>query len=418
MADPLILARLAHLAATLLAGGTVSFMLLVVLPPFAAKRPPAGFAALRHQLMVMAWIALVVAIGSGLAWLLLLTIAIHDAPLSEVGWQGLWQVTTETRFGLVWGLRFVLALLLSGLIYWKAARWPAIAAATLFVALLATVGHSGASPGVAGGLQLAADMVHLLAAGAWLGGLPALVLLLARARASATPAWRSTMRAAVSRFSLLGMVCVGALLASGVANSWYLLAGPRDLLTTDYGQLLSIKIGLFTAMTCIAAVNRYRLTPKLPARAAMQSLQRNTIVETGLGLAVLLIVGALGTMAPVTHMHNSSAEIPPNAAQIHIHTPQAMADITFDPERAGRSKVTIRLLREDYAVFAAKIVRLVLDPEAAGVQRVEHETRRMDNGTWQTDSIEIPQRGIWRVRVFVSPELGTPIELDARIVIE
>ncbi|HEX7198028.1 MAG TPA: hypothetical protein VF213_01035, partial [Dongiaceae bacterium] len=49
--------------------------------------------------------------------------------------------------------------------------------AAAFIALLGWVGHAGATPGLAGGLLLASDVVHLLAAGAWLGGQRAVLLI-------------------------------------------------------------------------------------------------------------------------------------------------------------------------------------------------------------------------------------------------
>jgi len=69
MADPLILVRGVHFAATLLAGGTVAFVVLVAEPAAAKIRP--DFTALRHRLTVLSWLALAVAIVSGTAWLVL-----------------------------------------------------------------------------------------------------------------------------------------------------------------------------------------------------------------------------------------------------------------------------------------------------------------------------------------------------------
>ncbi len=105
-----------------------------------------------------------------------------------------------------------------------------MAAAAGLLALLGLIGHAGATPGLTGGIHLASDMVHLLSAGAWLGGLPALaMLLMAQARRSQKPGWGAIATDATHRFSRLGIICVAVLLASGVVNSWNLLAGPRDL---------------------------------------------------------------------------------------------------------------------------------------------------------------------------------------------
>ena len=165
---------------------------------------------------------------------------------------------------------WLLALLLGVLIRRPATRGLQLAAAAALIALPALVGHAGATPGMAGNFHLVSDMVHLLAAGAWLGGLPAFALLLARARSE--PGWDDVAVTATRRFSVVGVLSVGGLLASGLINSWYLLSGPRDLVTTDYGRLVALKIGLFAAMVTLAAVNRFYLTPRLPEPSALRAL--------------------------------------------------------------------------------------------------------------------------------------------------
>jgi putative copper resistance protein D len=398
--DPLILVRSVHFAATALAGGTVFFMLLI-----------ADVAALHSRLNAMIWGALALAIVSGAAWLVLLAADILGGSMVDVCLHGgAWQVAIGTRFGMVWGARFALALLLGLLMLWPKARVSRLIMATLLVALLAFIGHAGAKPGLAGNLHLASDIVHLMAASAWLGGLPALVLLLSKEEPSIADATR--------RFSRLGSVCVGALVASGAINSWNLLGAPSDLLTTDYGRWLSCKIGLFGAMLCLAAVNRYRLTRLLPAPAAVRALRRNSLYEIGLGLGVLLIVGMLGTMIPTAHVHSTPAGIPPNAAFVHIHTAEAMADVTIDPGRAGTASVVIRVSREDFTEFPAKEVQLALDPPGNGAGGVEGAARRMSDGTWRIDRLEIGQPGIWAASVIVTSEAGKSIVLNAPVVID
>lgn len=407
MIDPLILARFVHMAATVLACGSVSFMVLVADVP-----------ALHRRLRLMVWAALVIAILSGLGWLVLLASDILGAPIVDVCLHGgVWSVATDTRFGVVWCARLFLAISLGLLMLAPRARLLQLVAAALLIGLLALIGHAGATPGLAGRIHLVSDMFHLLAVGAWLGALPALALLLAQAGRVHDAAWSAIAVAAAERFSKLGIVCVATVLASGAVNSWNLLAGPRDLVATDYGRLVLLKIGLFAAMLAVATVNRYYLSPQLPAPGAMRALKRNCLGEIALGLCVLLFVGALGTLAPTAHVHSSSADIPADAAFVHIHTEAAMADVTIDPGRAGTVKATIRVSREDFSDFAAKEVGLALDPPGAGIKTVERATLRMPDGTWQADNIALPKPGVWTARVIVVPETGIPIVLDAPIVI-
>ena len=124
MLDPLALVRGLHIAATLLACGTVAFLVLVAEP--AGGKLRGDFAALRHQLNVLTWLALAVAALSGAAWLVLLASDILDASLADVCLHGgAWPVLFDTRFGLVWCMRLALALLLGILILWPATpRFP------------------------------------------------------------------------------------------------------------------------------------------------------------------------------------------------------------------------------------------------------------------------------------------------------
>jgi putative copper resistance protein D len=410
-----MLARGVHIAATLLACGTIAFAVIIAEPAGAKVR--ASFAALRHQLTVLTWFALALTILSGAAWLVLLASDILGASITDVCLHGgAWPVLFDTRFGLVWCVRLVLALLLGVLICQPATRGLQLAAAAALIALPALVGHAGASPGMAGNFHLVSDMVHLLAAGAWLGGLPAFALLLARARSE--PGWDDVAVTATRRFSVVGILSVGGLLASGLTNSWYLLSGPRDLVTTDYGRLVALKIGLFAAMVTLAAVNRFYLTPRLPGRSALRALLRNSIAEIGLGLCVVLFVAILGTLPPAAHIHPTPADIPPNAAFVHIHAPEAMADVTVDPGRAGTAQVTIRVVREDFSRFPAKDVRLVLEPPSPGSRKLERDAIEQSDGSWGVNGIPLAESGIWTVRVIVAPSKGEPIPLDAPIVIE
>jgi putative copper resistance protein D len=172
------------------------------------------------------------------------------------------------------------------------------------LAALAWDGHGAADPGLAGALHAAADVIHLLAVGVWLGALLCLSLRLS-ARAPSDEAL-SALHRALGGFSGVGSAAVAAILASGLVNVWFLV-GPHHLaglVTTAWGWLLLAKLALFGAMLGLAARNRWRLTPRLEAslagdpRAALVALRRSVGLETALGLGVLALVSVLGVLAP------------------------------------------------------------------------------------------------------------------------
>ena len=181
-----------------------------------------------------------------------------------------------------------------------ARRWHlrvALLVAALYLATLAATGHAAAaSDGLVRLVHVGSDALHLLAAGAWLGALPPLIDGLATAGSPDAAARLA------HRFSVLGIACVATLLVSGIVNSLFLVGSFAALFGTPYGQLLDLKIGLFAVMVVIAAVNRFALTPRLAADpGARRSLRRNAMAELALGIVVVGIVGALGTMVPAAH---------------------------------------------------------------------------------------------------------------------
>jgi len=180
-------------------------------------------------------------------------------------------------------------------------RWLAVAGlGAVAAASLAWLGHAGASVGPLAPWQLLADVVHVLAACAWIGALPGFLLL---ARAGSRDHGRRLLHRALAGFAGTGSVLVALLLMTGLANALFLI-GPDhvvDVWATDYGRALAAKLALFAAMLLLAANNRWRLTPalaRLPGPAAAGALRRSIALEALAGFAVLAAVAWLGTLPP------------------------------------------------------------------------------------------------------------------------
>jgi copper resistance protein D len=315
----LIAARFFHFVAVIMLTGVFAFERLVAIPAFRQSEAALASAArLRRRLGWLAWANLALALVSGAAWLAAVAAGMSGKPLGTALSQGAMPIVlTRTRFGEDWQLRLALAVALGFCLLvqrrrrWRASRtigWTALLLAAAMLASLAWAGHGASTPGPAGDLHLAADFCHLLAAGLWLGTLPPLVLLLVEGRRTRDADWPPIVATATRRYSALAIASVAILLAAGVVNTWFLAGTVPALVGTAYGRLLLTKIGLFIAMLVVAAVNLFRLTPRLAAGAARNTLSRtiaqlgrNARVETGLGLGVLAIVGVLGTLAPGLH---------------------------------------------------------------------------------------------------------------------
>ncbi len=295
----LVVARAAFVTALLSAFGTIAFRVLVV-PKAFARMPPALVAAAQRQLLWLAHLSVVAAVfGTGF-WLVVQTADLADADSLAAALPAVPKVLGKTSFGHLILLQLAALLVLAAVIGWRdrvRRQRAALVVATLAVALQS--GHSHAFAMVAGpSLLLACDAVHLIGAGAWLGGLVPLLLLVRMAppKAAATAArW----------FSPLGQWCIVALLVSAAIQAWVLVASLPGLVGTAYGWMVLVKLALFGVLLGFAWVNRYRFAPALLQRdpaSARAVLVRSVLLQTGFGVAIVVAAAVLSELSPAMHM--------------------------------------------------------------------------------------------------------------------
>ncbi len=435
MTDPIVYARAVHFAATIAVTG-VSFFVVFVLDPAARSAGDARtLKALRAPLALIAWISLAFALASGAAWFVLTAASMSGQPVAEAMAPNiLWTVLSQTDFGNAWLFRFVfacgLAAVFTRLLSAQAAKPARLKAAAVilsaaFVGGLAWAGHAIGGQGVEGVLHPVADVLHLIAAAAWLGTLVPLALLLGVAVNDA--AALAAARAATLRFSTLGIVSVGTLLCTGLVNTWYLVGSAPALTGTDYGRLLLIKIALFLTMVVIASVNRLELTDRLveeqsPAAVndARRKLRRNAAIEASIGVVIITIVAQLGVLPPASHAHHhvSEASLPPDAAYQHIHGEQGMVDVIVEPGHVGTAGVTIRLWNENMEPLDARNVTVTLTAPPPGSKARTYATTRDQDGNWEVDGVDLAEPGNWGVAVDAVLSSNTKLQLAAQIVID
>ncbi|MBX3565878.1 MAG: copper homeostasis membrane protein CopD [Sphingomonas sp.] len=247
-----------------------------------------------------------------LGGLAMLAAGMAGVPLASVDLTSIEMIVNGTAAGTAWLFR--MAALLVALIATLALRRRPVTTLSLVtiagavaLASLAWSGHGAMDEGAVGWLHLVADIVHLWAAGIWVGALVALLLLVFRRRELVDRDHLVLSHRALDGFSLVGTITVGSIIVSGFVNSW-LLVGPANLPTLPdslYGQLLIAKLALFGAMAALAAANRFRLVPAFERSlaaadhaSALRALRRSLTIETGCAIAVLALVAWLGTLEP------------------------------------------------------------------------------------------------------------------------
>lgn len=243
--------------------------------------------------------------------LVLMASAMAGSPLWPIDQVAVGALLDGTPTGTAWKVRMAALAVAGGaaLLARGRASWLALAMAAAAFALmtLAWTGHGAMDEGGAGWLHLGADVLHLLAAGLWVGALLGLLLLLARPASQIDAAHLRLTHRALHGFGAVGTLVVATLVVTGVINSWMLI-GPANAATAAtslYGLLLFAKLALFAVMLGLASLNRFRLTPGFERSVAMNDHERalsalrvSLGIETASVIAVLALVAWLGTLAP------------------------------------------------------------------------------------------------------------------------
>jgi len=164
-------------------------------------------------------------------------------------------------------------------------------AAGVLVALLTlTLALSSHAMGVEPGrnLAVAADGLHTLAGGAWMGTL-ALILLLGRSPHGDSDIFSAQLRS----FSPLAMVSVAVLVGMGAFLSWTHIPTVPDLWATPYGRILSAKVATAGVVLLIGFINWRRGLPALDTPEGHRRLRFQAGWEVTVALVVLLLTGIL-----------------------------------------------------------------------------------------------------------------------------
>ena len=296
---PLVAARDLAVMGLLSSFGTIVFRVLVAPKAFLLMPADAVAAAKRHLTVLMQASNCVALAGMGF-WLVVQAAGMADAGSVMAAFSAVPTVLADTSFGHVVQLQCAAILILAAVTALrdtKSQQRACLGLATLVVGLQS--GHSHAfsmQPGFS--LLLACDVLHLAGAGAWLGGLVPLLLLvrIAPPKAGATAArW----------FSPLGQASIAALVVSAAIQAWVLVASLPGLLGTAYGWLVLIKLAVFGVLLGFAWCNRYRFAPALlrgdPVRAK-RTLIRSIACQTGFAAAIVVAAVILSELPPAMHL--------------------------------------------------------------------------------------------------------------------
>lgn len=298
---------------------------------------------------------------------------------------------------------------------WKAAAstsylWTAVGAAMALAIAFVGIQLRGTAAGVAGLLSALLAGVALASSGhasaahpQWLMR-PAVFL-----HASAIALWTGALlplslalrikagRGALRRFSSGIAIVVAALLLSGFVLAVVQVETPAALLWTAYGRVLLAKLALVAVAFTLAGFNRWRLTRRTEAGDLIAARVMRRVIAAE--LAVLVAVLGTAALWRFTPPPRSILAAQTQPALVHIHTMQAMADVTVSPGRVGRVSVDVVLMNGEFGPLPAKELSLGFSNPAAGIEPIERRARLGEDGIWRVDELNLPVPGRWEVEL-------------------
>jgi copper transport protein len=382
------------LAAVLAMAGILSFWLLSARPAMGRT----GFSASLPWGAVS--LAGLLAFAGLVAHLLLSARPLLEAGDGGTGWFpldpaapfGTTQFAVAMRVALLGTLAATLCAAIARRFARREGAWAALtlAAAAVGLAGMSFAGHAAASGGP---LNTALDLLHLAAVATWLGGLVGLGLLALRARAAAG--------IALHRHSRVSLVAAPAVVLTGIANSPVVLGNEaRDLVSSEYGNLLLAKVLLFAVAVGLGAVNfflvrRHRIRAVLPVIAAELVVGTLAVVaaaglvtgQPAAGRAPVLTSSAIGA----AHLYGTAGESAVHAAvNLPAPGPQRYQVSVTDPETG------------EYRTDVQRVFLVFQPPDGSGLadERVQLE-ESAEPGLWGAGGAFTPVVGDWQLQVIV-----------------
>ncbi|MFT4048875.1 MAG: CopD family protein [Solirubrobacterales bacterium] len=333
-------------------------------------------------------------------------IAAGEGALSAVGSGAVGEVL-ETRSGgwMLARLGIWLAIALVWTLFVRRSPRAGLAAMLALGALAAQtpalIGHAAVTSPV--WLMIGFDFIHVVAMSVWVGGLAAGLLALPCATATLVPAARTSLLVeCFDRFSRFALVCVCALIVTGVGQSLVQFDSFDELASTAYGRAIVIKAALLVALIVLAAINRQRALPRLRLLAergdapgdAGRLLRRTLGAELALTIGAIAVASALVGYAPA-----KAAAGGPFVGEGRLGP--AQLQLIVDPARSGPNQLHMYLSDPaSGAQFTSyKELRVSIERAKPQLGPIELQPSRAGPGHFVVPDVRFPGAGDWRVTV-------------------
>lgn len=331
-------------------------------------------------------ICLIAAEISGLGVLALLGLELADKPFSALLTSEPWALALETSLERSIALATVaICLAAIGCLEQRFGRLWTLLSLVLIGPAYALTGHASA----ASTASFVAVALHIVGVCFWIGALPGLWLLLRSSRIETGPA--------LTRFSVAIPISIATIIGAGGYLAYVQIASVGALFSTQYGKVFIIKLALVCMTLLLGGYNRLRLTPAVENGDAAASHRMRAIVGAEIMLVILVL--SVTSLWRFTPPPRALALRPLITVSVHMHTPAAMATVSFEARSDQSFKVEVSVTTGDFDPLDPQELTLTMASTEGGVAPFKVPVQRRSVGFWTIDSIPLPKRADWNVKI-------------------
>ena len=299
------------------------------------------------------------------------------------------------------------------IVRWRAGRIGLlIAALGVLAAMVVDVGLSHAGAGSQPLLDSGVQWLHLVAAGAWVGGLTALLVWLH---------YRAPDESAADvarRFSLLATVSIALVVITGVVRAVEEIGTIDALFGTLFGWLIIGKSALLIVLAALGALNHFLHVPR--GVVGLGPLRKVGRMEVGVAAVIVLLTSALVNVAPPAETATASTPQQVTANGSDFGTTVRVA-LTVTPGTAGINTFVadVRDYNSGSSAGATAVTLRFALPAQPQVATSRLDLTEQPDDTFSATGTNLSIDGTWRVTAVVTTAsniVEVPLDVTTRIV--
>lgn len=239
-------------------------------------------------------------------------------------------------------------------------------------------GHAAASADKI--VSITADMLHMIAASVWVGGILVLLFVLPKT-GKAREIW--------SRFAIVAIIAVASILVSGLLMAVMNIGQMANLFTTNYGKILLFKIGLFLLMALLGLGHYIYLklkNKKLPFKTIL--------IELIVGTIILIVASVL-----------TNVQTPPPPAPkafdetIAAEGENAKINLRVEPATVGQNQFIITFTSADGATKTDFEQVTITTKSTKTDEKATFQAKLANENQYFAEGLYINQTGKWEITI-------------------